>query len=111
MRHLQGGLLQPLQGSSFLTQEPSHLGIKCEDVLEIRQSDSYFRKYMAETGGRYCPNKACNMPVVRTDGCYRVTCTRCNISMCFKCKPDEMEPFKSSSDCYAHLDKVHGGYF
>ena len=62
---------------------------------------------MMEHGG----NPACRMPVVKIDGCDRVTCSRCDISMCFKCPPDKMTPYEDAQDCYDHLDEVHGGYF
>ena len=79
--------------------------------MNNKQSDRYFMKYMRENGVRRCPNENCKMPVFRIDGCYRVTCTRCNTSMCFKCDPDKMEAFPDYNKCYAHLQKVHGGYF
>lgn len=73
--------------------------------------DHLFKKYLEENGIRRCPNKKCQISVIRLDGCYRVTCTTCGISMCFKCPPDKMEVFKDYSDCYAHLEKVHGSYW
>jgi hypothetical protein len=91
-------------------QEPAHFGIRCEDVMEIRQSDGFFRKYMAENGARFCPNPSCKMPVIKISGCNKVLCTRCNKSMCFKCPPEDMIPYDDPSACYAHLDEVHGGY-
>jgi len=66
---------------------------------------------MKEHGGRFCPNPACKMPVVKIDGCDKVHCTRCDMSMCFKCPPDNMKYYEDEQDCYNHLDEVHGGYY
>ena len=51
------------------------------------------------------------MPIQRLDGCYRVTCTRCGKSMCFKCDPDKMTVYDNYNDCYKHLSEVHGSYW
>ena len=51
------------------------------------------------------------MPIMRLDGCFRVTCSRCNKSMCFKCDPDKMIAYDDYNDCYKHLNDVHGGYW
>jgi hypothetical protein len=51
------------------------------------------------------------MPIVRTDGCFRVTCSRCNKSMCFKCDPNKMIAYETSTECYNHLNTAHGGYW
>ena len=92
-------------------QETVHPGIRCEDVVEYRQGDEYFKNYMIESGARYCANPSCRMPCIRIDGCYRITCSRCDVSMCFKCPADQMTPYKDMQECYDHLDEVHGDYF
>ena len=51
------------------------------------------------------------MPIMRLDGCFRVTCSRCNKSMCFKCPGDKMIAYDDYNLCYAHLNEVHGGYW
>ena len=81
----------------------------CEEAKH--GGDALFKKYMEENGVRQCPNEKCKIPVIRIDGCYRVTCTRCGKSMCFKCEPDKMIAYDNYTDCYNHLSKVHGGYF
>ena len=86
-----------------------HPGISCEEAK--KGGDLLFKKYMQENGVRTCPNKSCGIPVIRTDGCYRITCTRCGKSMCFKCDPDKMIVYDTYTECYKHLDEVHGGYF
>lgn len=65
-----------------------HPDLTCEQAK--LGSDRLFKKYMQQNGVRTCPNKACKMPIIRTDGCFRVTCSRCNKSMCFKCEPKKM---------------------
>ncbi len=51
------------------------------------------------------------MPIQRTDGCFWVTCSRCNKSMCFKCEPAKMIAYNDYNECYKHLNDVHGGYW
>ena len=35
---------------------------------------------------RYCPNPACGVSIMKTDGCLSVTCTRCYAVMCYTCR-------------------------
>lgn len=62
---------------------------------------------MKEQGIRQCVK--CKARVVRADGCFRVTCSNCNTSMCFKCEPDKMIGYGSVVECYKHLTQAHGG--
>lgn len=86
-----------------------HPGMTCQQAKE--GGDEAFKKYMKENGIRQCPNEKCKIPVIRIDGCYRVTCSRCNKSMCFKCEADKMIAYDNYNDCYKHLNDVHGGYW
>lgn len=79
-----------------------HPGITCAEAK--LGSDELFLKYMKDNGVRTCPNKLCKIPVDRIDGCYRVTCSRCNKSMCFKCPADKMIAYDDYNLCYAHLN-------
>lgn len=47
----------------------------------------------------------------RVDGCYRVTCSRCQQSICWKCPRDKMPIYKTADECYKHLTNEHGGYW
>lgn len=60
-----------------------HPGLTCKDAME--GGNAAFEKFMKENNIRRCPNSSCKFPIERTDGCYRVTCTKCDKSMCFKC--------------------------
>ena len=60
-----------------------HPGLTCKQAAE--GGSQLFEKYLKENNIRRCPNQACKMPIQRLDGCYRVTCTKCGKSMCFKC--------------------------
>ena len=67
---------------------------------------------MKKNDVRRCPH--CKILIQRIDGCYRVTCTGCKKSICWKNKADGtpcMEIFETSSECYSHLTKEHGGYW
>jgi hypothetical protein len=101
--------LHQLQGMYVSIQLRYHPGLTCEQAKE--GGDELFKKYMKENAIRQCPNKACKIPVDRIDGCYRVTCSRCNKSMCFKCEPDKMIAYDDYNLCYQHLNDVHGGYW
>jgi hypothetical protein len=59
-------------------------------------------------GAKKCP--ACHVPVFKTGGCNRVTC-RCGKSFCWKCEHKDRVAYNTPADCYAHLQKVHGGYW
>ena len=67
--------------------------------------------YMKGHDVRKCVNPRCKVLVERYTGCFKVMCSRCTTCMCFKCPPDKMEAFRTSSECYDHLSKVHGGFF
>lgn len=67
---------------------------------------------MKKNDVRRCPH--CKILIQRIDGCYRVTCTGCKKSICWKNKADGtpcMALFETSSECYSHLTKEHGGYW
>lgn len=60
-----------------------HPGMTCEEARY--GSDRLLDEYLQKNSGRKCANKKCNAIIVRISGCYKVTCTRCGKSMCFKC--------------------------
>ncbi|CAK62098.1 unnamed protein product (macronuclear) [Paramecium tetraurelia] len=87
-----------------------HPGLTCEenkigDILLLQ-------KLMKEQDIRKCPS--CQALIQRIDGCYRVTCSVCKQSICWKNNNKGvpcMQVFKTSSECYEHLSKEHGGYW
>lgn len=56
----------------------------------------------------YCPK--CNSPLVKTEGCNHIQCV-CGCHWCYACPPKKSPIFKTASECYAHMTKIHGGYF
>lgn len=68
-------------------------------------------KFMEEQDVRICPNPTCMMLIQRIDGCYRVTCSKCQQSICWKCPRDNMPIYKTAEECYKHLTDKHGGYW
>ena len=86
-----------------------HPGMSCEE--NRYGSDRLFKDYMGQIGGRICANKSCRAPIVRIDGCFKVQCSRCKKSMCFKCSQQEMVAYDTCQQAYEHLDKKHGGCF
>jgi len=55
-----------------------------------------------------CPT--CKAPTELRDGCSHITC-RCGTHWCFKCDNRKSPAFSSGSECYAHLQKYHGGFY
>lgn len=51
-----------------------------------------------------CPK--CGVPTFKDGGCNHITC-RCGCHWCYKCG----EGFKTATECYDHLYRVHGGCF
>ena len=100
-----------MQSNNKYIQEINHPGYTCDQAIEIRQTDAYFLKYMAENNIRKCPNASCGMPVFKFDGCNKVQCTRCTKCMCFKCPPEQMIAYETPNDAYEHLNQKHGGYW
>jgi hypothetical protein len=49
-----------------------------------------------------CPQ--CNIPTSKSGGCNHITC-RCGCHWCYVC----MAKFSDPSECYQHLESVHGG--
>ncbi|VUC22319.1 unnamed protein product [Clonostachys rosea] len=54
-------------------------------------------------GIKDCPK--CKTSMEKIDGCDHMTCQGCGAHICWKC----MESFKSATDCYDHLNSIHGG--
>ncbi|CAK75656.1 unnamed protein product (macronuclear) [Paramecium tetraurelia] len=87
-----------------------HYGQTCRE-FKAGNEDS-INIYMKKNDVRRCPH--CKILIQRIDGCYRVTCTGCKKSICWKNKADGtpcMAIFETSSECYSHLTKEHGGYW
>ncbi|CAD8152835.1 unnamed protein product [Paramecium octaurelia] len=87
-----------------------HYGQTCRE-FKAGNEDS-IKIYMKKNDVRRCPH--CKILIQRIDGCYRVTCTGCKKSICWKNKADGtpcMALFETSSECYSHLTKEHGGYW
>lgn len=84
-------ILYQVQSNYFYIELRYHPDLNCEDAK--MGVDALFEKYIKLNNVRRCANKKCNVPVVRNGGCYRILCSRCGKSMCFKCDPDKMIPY------------------
>ncbi|CAK71003.1 unnamed protein product (macronuclear) [Paramecium tetraurelia] len=94
----------------FLCKALRHPGLTCEENKLGDQG--LLLKLMKEQDIRKCPS--CQALIQRIDGCYRVTCSVCNKSICWKDNKKGvpcMQVFKTASECYDHLSKYHGGYW
>ncbi|KAJ3428034.1 splicing factor 3b subunit [Anaeramoeba flamelloides] len=79
-----------------------HIGPTCLEKKDLEKTMELLKDY------RRCPN--CGNGVHKYTGCNKVTCS-CGKSMCWACPKDNMKCFDTKNQCYAHLTKVHGGYF
>eukprot|EP01016_Furgasonia_blochmanni_P015784 TRINITY_DN18792_c0_g1_i1.p1 TRINITY_DN18792_c0_g1~~TRINITY_DN18792_c0_g1_i1.p1 ORF type:complete len:114 (+),score=20.04 TRINITY_DN18792_c0_g1_i1:64-405(+) len=82
----------------------NHPGYTCEEF--VQDTDKEFDVYATTNGVRKCPNHKCKANLMKVDGCNKVLCSLCKHAVCWKC----MEYFATPTDCYNHLNKVHGGY-
>ncbi|KAI5922705.1 hypothetical protein F4810DRAFT_672340 [Camillea tinctor] len=83
-----------------------HPGLTCADHKEVA-SGRYeaLAKVKKELGIKDCAR--CKTAIEKTEGCNHMTCGGCKAHICWVC----MATFDTSSECYAHLNKMHNGAF
>ena len=89
--------------------EQYHDGLSCEMYHAERYGERQFEEWLQQnlTERKRCPNPSCEAPIEKESGCNNVYCTQCKANICWVC----LEYFDTSQLCYAHLHKVHGGFF
>ncbi|KAL4453395.1 hypothetical protein ABPG74_017602 [Tetrahymena malaccensis] len=86
--------------------DSTHDGYSCSSYQQWKiENTQDYRKDLEAQGFKFCPN--CQIITQRTSGCNRIICTNCKISYCYLCYFQD----KDQNVVYAHLNKVHGGYF
>ncbi|PWN53562.1 hypothetical protein IE53DRAFT_305285, partial [Violaceomyces palustris] len=82
-----------------------HLPQSCEEAEdeEIRtRAQHRVEEVLSETLMRRCPKPGCQTPIIKSDGCNKMACPRCNQSMCYVCR--QSVPHKIG---YSHFSNVH----
>lgn len=64
-----------------------------------------FEELKKKLGIKDCPK--CKTAMEKTEGCNHMTCRGCGIHICWKC----LDTFSTGGECYAHMNKKHGGIF
>ena len=83
---------------------PWHLGLSCvvKTLIDNLQDAQLKEWILADPDNRkMCPE--CHVGIEKNGGCANVLCTGCMRSLCWKC----MQIFKTSNECYAHINKFH----
>lgn len=68
--------LDKLKKSTHLSQK--EIELKREQLKQLRLSETFMK-----TTSRNCPN--CNIPIHKTDGCNKMTCSQCSTCFCYLC--------------------------
>ncbi|XP_041361279.1 ATP-dependent RNA helicase DEAH11, chloroplastic-like [Gigantopelta aegis] len=84
-----------------------HDGLSCAmNKSPDKEGDRLFKVWMDERKNRkLCPN--CDAPIEKKSGCNKIRCYACKEVFCWICQ----EVFASGQKCYAHLQKMHGGFY
>lgn len=83
-----------------------HPGLTCAEHRDL-SSGGYeaLEKIKKQLGIKDCPE--CKTAMEKTEGCNHMTCRGCGTHICWVC----MATFGTSGECYAHMNKTHGGVF
>lgn len=83
-----------------------HAGMSCAEYkARGSETSNADKKLMQLLGIKECTR--CKTAIEKTEGCNHMRCGGCEVHICWNC----METFSTSSLCYAHLSKMHGGAF
>lgn len=70
----------------------------CEDCNKCTKPDD----------SKQCPNKGCQIAIIKNGGCNHMECTACKKHFCWICAD---MAYSTSAETYDHLYKAHGGAF
>ncbi|MCO5588241.1 hypothetical protein L7F22_042196 [Adiantum nelumboides] len=81
----------------------AHEGKTCEEARQANMTSAHrAEEKLAEALMRRCPKAGCNTVVVKDEvqrSCNKISCTKCNTTMCYVCRKD------ISKEGYAHFDQ------
>ena len=83
-----------------------HDGLSCKMYHSGKKGDEELREWLQSDPRtrKRCPS--CTAPIEKIAGCNKLTCTQCNANICWIC----VQHFKTENECYAHLQRSHGGF-
>jgi hypothetical protein len=83
-----------------------HPGMTCAEHKDLASGGhEALEKIKKELGIKDCPK--CKTAIEKIEGCNHMTCRGCGTHICWVC----MATFGTGGECYAHLNKMHGGVF
>ncbi|KAK4140960.1 uncharacterized protein C8A04DRAFT_39491 [Dichotomopilus funicola] len=83
----------------------SHTPLSCAEHRSNHAEGAEFSsEQKAKLGIKECPR--CRAGIEKNGGCNHISCS-CRAHLCWKC----LEVFKTSEECYAHLNRMHGGIY
>jgi hypothetical protein len=89
---------------------PAQTGVKCQargcgKYLCPKCLEWHGPMMCRQWEGKRCP--ACHAPTIKEQGCNHISCP-CGTHWCFKC--DVSPIFKKQSECYLHMQLMHGSF-
>ncbi|CAH1800432.1 unnamed protein product [Owenia fusiformis] len=108
----EGGVFQCPECNNVLCTTchiiPYHSGMTCAMYQSMKTDPDYeLQRYIDEDpeNRKRCPK--CRTLIEKNKGCNHVACSNCHSHLCWLC----LEVCSSSTSCYDHLDRIHGGIF
>ncbi|XP_059157663.1 uncharacterized protein LOC131942020 [Physella acuta] len=88
-----------------------HAGLTCRMAATTKEADLNIDQWIrADPNNRkHCPK--CTTVIEKNGGCNKMHCSGCKIYFCWICLADFQSDFQSEQECYAHLVKMHGGFY
>ncbi|KAK8028617.1 hypothetical protein PG991_005673 [Apiospora marii] len=78
----------------FTCQTPWHKGLRCAEAAAQREhGDPHYRRtrrWLAQNT-KACPGQGCGVQVAKGEGCFHMTCSRCQFEFCWECLADWRE--------------------
>ncbi|RDD43329.1 ATP-dependent RNA helicase DEAH12, chloroplastic [Trichoplax sp. H2] len=86
-----------------------HAGFDCNAIRLYRENpDASFMEWFEKKSNnvKRCPGKNCSAAIEKSAGCNHMECNFCHTHFCWIC----LAAFTTSSECYYHLEQMHGSY-
>jgi hypothetical protein len=80
-----------------------HGTLTCAEYKDVSTNHEALARLKRQLNIKDCPK--CTTPMEKTEGCNHMTCGGCKAHICWVC----MAVFESSTPCYDHMNRVHGG--
>ena len=84
-----------------------HAGYDCDEIKLIRENaDLPIEAFLRDNAHKVKKCPTCSAAIEKNEGCQHMQCRFCHTHFCWLC----LIGFRTSEECYAHLQKSHGGY-